>query len=276
MARLRFPRPALAGGLLLVTLVLVATHLLGWLTPVEHGVSRVLAPAQERLYSLGTWLHGIYVRPERQATAELEKENRQLTQQVNTLTIENAQLRVLSSEKTEAKALSDYLSQRGFQSIAGRVIGKNLESTVHVIIINQGSVDGVRLDQPVISGEGVLVGRVIRVQPRTAEVLLLSDSQSRVAGALQTAAQAGLQTVGVVSGDRGLSIRLELVPQSVSLSDGQVVVTSGLENGMPSGLVIGRVERVEKTDNAFFQAAALRSLIDFTTLTSVAVLRVAQ
>ena len=56
------------------------------------------------------------------------------------------------------------------------------------------------------------------------------------------------------------------------LNIGDVVVTSGLEEGMPRGLLIGTVEAVEKEAHQPFQTAVIKPFISFSKITLASIL----
>lgn len=268
MRRSRLPvqsRPLIAFGVIVAFMVL---HGIGLLSPVEQLVSRALAPVQERVFGLGSWLYTLYARPEGQNLDQLKAENTALRAERDQLVVAVAQYKTLLEDQTALRAQSDFLALKGLLGVPARVIGKTLEPNVQMVIINRGSRDQVIEGAPVITGSGILVGRVARVRLSSSDVVLVSDSQSRVAGTLQDSDQ----TIGVVSGEHGLGIRMELIPQSVPLQPGQVIATAGLEPGMIRGLVIGRVERVDKTSNEAFQTGFLESLVDLHTVSVVTIL----
>ena len=70
----------------------------------------------------------------------------------------------------------------------------------------------------------------------------------------------------------GLTIRLEMVAQNEPLQVGQDIVTSGLEPAVPPNLLIGRINQVNKENNALWQDAGLEPLTDANQLNFVSVI----
>lgn len=69
--------------------------------------------------------------------------------------------------------------------------------------------------------------------------------------------QNATDTAGVLEGDRGLSMAIDLIPQAEQLSPGDIIVTSGIEPGVRRGLVVGTVEKISKRTQDPFQSAAV-------------------
>jgi cell shape-determining protein MreC len=70
------------------------------------------------------------------------------------------------------------------------------------------------------------------------------------------------RTIGIAQGTRGRLINLSFIPHGEQVEVNDLVVTSGLEDGVPSGLLIGIVNTVETDPNLPFQEAVVEPLID--------------
>ena len=121
---------------------------------------------------------------------------------------------------------------------------------------------------PVIINNGVIVGKVVEVFDYTAIVRLLNDHASQVAATVRN--QDG--TVGVVQGEFGLGVKMDLIPENEEVAIGDLVITSGLEEKVPRGLVIGLIENVFGSDEDIFKTATVKLPIDFTKLNMISVI----
>lgn len=99
-------------------------------------------------------------------------------------------------------------------------------------------------------------------------MLLVTDSQSRLAAVVQNTDLAP----GLVEGQMGLSLKMDLVPREKSIKLGDVVITSGLEADIPQGLVIGSIEKITTEPQDLFQKAILKPLVALDNLNLVTVL----
>ncbi|MFH2063224.1 MAG: rod shape-determining protein MreC [bacterium] len=175
----------------------------------------------------------------------------ELDQELDSLRLENSRLRTLVSENAALKTALDFRERESTRSVMARVLSQSSDPTFAGLTIDRGSDDGLSAGQPVVVGDGVLVGKVYAVRRRTASVLLLTDSSSRLA----VAVQGGSGTLGVLEGNRGITLAISLIPQSERVSPGDMVVTSGLEPGIRAGLVVGTVEKVQRDSQEPFQTA---------------------
>lgn len=191
---------------------------------------------------------------------------------IDSLRAENAKLRSLAAENEALKAALGFVERYEDDAVLARVVAETAADALKGIVIDRGTDDGIVPGQPVVAGDGVLVGKVFEARARSATVLLLSDSKSRVAVAIQNATD----TIGVLEGDRGLSMSITLIPQTEKLSPGDIIVTSGIEPGIRRGLVVGSVEKVNKSTQDPFQSASVAPLRTSSHPVFVQVLRFAE
>ncbi len=141
----------------------------------------------------------------------------------------------------------------------------------HSLEIAAGSSAGVRLNSPVVSGDG-LVGIVSNVFPKTSVVTLLTDENSFVA-ALDTKTRVR----GMVHTGPGGSLILDQVLKQLRVEKGDALVTAGTHSARypdlyPYGIPIGRVSSVGATDTATFLQVQVQSFANLGSLDAVAVL----
>lgn len=160
-----------------------------------------------------------------------------------------------------------------FDPVAAEVIGRPAGAFTQAIVVAAGSSNGVRVNDPVVTADG-LVGLVTRVTPRTARVQLLTDEEAAVSAVdLRTGAS------GIVRHARGTRATLVLDrvrKQDVIRVSDEVVTAgwraSGLSSLYPKGIPIGSVTSVGQTDTDLFQQVQIDSYVDFGTLDAVLVL----
>jgi rod shape-determining protein MreC len=141
----------------------------------------------------------------------------------------------------------------------------------HSLEIAAGSDAGVRLNDPVVSGDG-LVGIVSNVAPQTAVVALLTDPSTFVA-----ARDIKTRVGGMVHTGPGGTLILDLVQKQFSVKRGDGLVTAGTHNAKypdlyPYGIPIGRVSSVNARDTAPFLQVQVQPFANLGALDAVAVL----
>lgn len=181
----------------------------------------------------------------------LVKENLDLKSEQLLLKAQMQRLLAIESENNQLKAL-----MRSSSAIQGKVLIAGLlaidsDPFVHQVILNKGSLDHVFLGQPVLDANGVL-GQVIQINPVTSRVLLINDTRSGVP--IQDT-RSGVRAIAAGDGLSG-KLRLDHVPQTADIKEGDVLVTSGIGERYPEGYPLGKVISV-KQDTGFSFAVIL-------------------
>ena len=112
-----------------------------------------------------------------------QSENDQLKQRIQELEVEIKQKEDLTAENDRLKSLLDLKEQSKYKVLTARVIGRDASAWFDSAIINRGSLDGVKLNMPVVT-DGGLVGRVTAVSPLTAQVDLITRNKSGLGGVI--------------------------------------------------------------------------------------------
>jgi rod shape-determining protein MreC len=181
---------------------------------------------------------------------------------------ENAQLRKLV-ELDRGPALAE----SAYKPVTGRVIARSPTVWNSTVTIDVGSGDGVKVDDPVVSGDG-LVGLVASTEGGSAQVTLITDHASAVSAKV---VPPGVQ--GVIRPDVGdpEDLILDFIDSSKDVHEGQAVVTSGwraqgLASLFPPGLPIGEVTSASIVEQEASQQVHLRPYADMANLDLVQVL----
>ncbi|MDR4460494.1 MAG: rod shape-determining protein MreC [Nitrospirales bacterium] len=194
------------------------------------------------------------------------EENQQLQQEIQRLQGEQNLFREQTIITSQFQQLLAYQETTPMTTLPARIIGRNVSNWYRAMIINKGNQDGIRPEMGVITHAGV-VGRVVRVNPTTAVVLLLSDPNVAITGMVQKSRDEGL-----VQGTPQGTIHMKYLPPLSPVQPGDPVVTSGLTDDFPRGLQIGRIRQVTKADTDLFQLGEIDPIVDFAKLEAVLVI----
>jgi rod shape-determining protein MreC len=192
---------------------------------------------------------------------ELKSENERLLADNTRLLAENARYEAVAGENDELRRELEMLPRENYRLKPAGVIGRDTAGLGNWLTIDAGSFAGVTEGMPVIVYGGVLIGRVTEVFPQSARIMLLSNPDSLVSGiTLEGDAQ------GIVKGEYGLGILLDMVLQDATLQAGHRVVTSGLGGTYPKNLLIGVLDDPQPTADHLYQRAAVTSPVDYSSL----------
>jgi rod shape-determining protein MreC len=185
---------------------------------------------------------------------DMRAENERLRDEVGRLMQWQTVARRLDAENQELRALMNLAPDPKVKFVSARVVGGTGGAFVRSVLIAAGFRDGVRKNQPAITGDG-LIGRVMEVGARSARVLLLTDINSRVPIYVErTRARA------VLEGDNSDQMLLNYLPPDADIAIGDRIVTSGQGGIFPPGLPVG----VVTTSNA--GTVRVQPLVDWETM----------
>jgi rod shape-determining protein MreC len=170
---------------------------------------------------------------------QLAREQSAWQEQLAQVQLENAQLRAQLRALVHAEALKA-LPGLPEPRVVAQVVGRSTLPAEHTVLLNRGRRHGVDKDIVVIDIHGVM-GRVADADEATALVMLLTDADSRVGAAVERSRETGL-LVG-----RGRSYaELIYLDLDADIEVGDRVVTAGLGELFPKGLVLGTVVDVRR------------------------------
>jgi len=176
---------------------------------------------------------------------QAQQQNQELQFQ---LVAARAQIQQLSEQAAEGRRLRELLAFRSrlpFQTVAAEVIATSPGEASRAIFIDKGTDAGLTPDLAVITPAGV-VGKIVTVLPHTAQVLLITDSSSGVACALERS-----RVQGILKGGRLSQCQVHYVMNEDPVAIGELVLTSGLDQIYPKGLPIGTV--TQTTDGNIYK-----------------------
>jgi len=183
-----------------------------------------------RLFSLaGREVEGIIFYHRNMAQTEtLRKEADFLRQKLNAaneIYLENRRLNSLLAFKQKTP----------YKAVSARVIGRSADNWSSIAIIDKGTRHGIRRGLVVITYLG-LAGRVVQTQDATSKIMLINDPAFGVSAIVQRSRQEGL-----VAGTLGRYLIMKYLPKDADVQVSDSVITSGLTDVYPKGLLIGSV-----------------------------------
>lgn len=197
-------------------------------------------------------------------------ENDLLRERVLQLETEARETQNLTAENERLKALLDFKDVSKYRILPGRVIARDPSTWFDMATINRGSLDGVKLNMPVVTNEG-LAGRVVAVSPITAQFILLPDEKTAAAAVIGEIGSSNALGVVRGTGEKGV-LEMRYVPGYEKVEVGDTVFTSGQDGIFPAGLKIGEIVEVRSGSATVPHVIYIRPSVRMSALTEVAVL----
>ncbi|MDR1856088.1 MAG: rod shape-determining protein MreC [Desulfovibrio sp.] len=199
----------------------------------------------------------------------VRKENEDLRAEVAAI---KARLRDNAEDLRELARLRTLLrvpAMAGWRPLGARVLSGRFgpNAVLETVTINRGYVTGGRPGTPLVTQNG-LVGRILRASPHAATAFLVTDPGSRVAVLAQQS-----RANGILVG-RGTENTLEVnfVRPDDGLTQGEVLLTSGLDGKYPKGIPVARVLTVERSNYTQFLTIEAEPIVDMRQLEEVLLL----
>ena len=240
--------------------------------PLAEAAGMIVVPFEKSINGIGSWIGEI--NQTFQDKQDLIDKNQELQDAVDTLTEQNNILIQNQSELSRLQELYNLDEEySSYPKVAARIISKDPGNWYDTFMINRGSNDGIRVDNNVIAGKG-LVGIVTEVGPNWATVRAIIDDSSNV-----SAMTVGTDDTCVVEGeleliDEGKLRFSQLYDKDDKVTVGERVVTSNISDKYVEGLFIGYVSEIELDTNNLTKTGTIVTPVDFQHLKDVFVITV--
>lgn len=237
-------------AVVLIGSLLIILNPVNIFTPIQGIFLGIAAPFQKISY-----LAFFKIREARDFVASvgsLKDDNGKLFDENQRLQAENALLRDMERENGIFREQLDLVPRNKYGLEAADITSFDPNGLGAWLIINKGSRHGIEKGMTVIVSGNILVGRVEKVFPTTAQIMLLSNPDSVVNGVVNTSGSRG-----IVRGEHGLGLIFDMILQSDILKDGDEVVTSGADGLMPRGILVGKIREIRATQDRLYQQATV-------------------
>lgn len=231
----------------------------GW---IGRGVAPALAWTYQGSIGLRSWLGAVG------GAASLAEENQTLRQRLEQLEVEAAAAAEAIRQRNELASLVSFATSTGYRLITARLLGAPAGGRPGLRLLDRGSADGLAVGQPVVARSGAMVGVVHEVWSAGSSVLLLDAPLSQLAAAPLGRPSTG----GVLNGEEGLGLTLTKVVPTEAPVPGERIGTSGLQPGIPRGLLIGTVRQVWRGEGELFVNASVEPAVDARSVSEVGVI----
>jgi rod shape-determining protein MreC len=234
------------------------------LAPIEKGASTAAKPFRDLFNFVGD-------------AFDAKDENKKLKKELARARAQLAATQTAVRENEIFRGMVNLPKRAGFPQgtnpVTARVIARSPTDWYSTVQVDKGRGDGIRQNQPVITGDG-LVGKVTAVTPGTATVTLITDGSSSVSTQVMPVGADGILQPAV--GDPN-DLQLQFVRKGRLIRKGLPVVTSGFSSGRlaslyPRGIPIGTVKSVNPNELETYQRVHVQPYADFHRLDYVQVL----
>lgn len=236
-------------------------------TVIENVTGVIITPVQQVFTKVGSGVSSFF--GYFADVDELRKNNEELKSQIAEL---KREIRENERSKNENEELRNMLNLKSanpeLDLVCAEIIARDPSNWYNTITLDKGTVDGVSINQPVITKGKVLVGRVSDVGTTWAEVTLITDPEHG----------AGVRIVrsdelAIIEGDGVLAkdgnCKMSFISKNSNILAGDTIETSGLGGIYPKGLMIGKVVEISPEVQGISQYAVVKPEADVNNLRTV-------
>jgi rod shape-determining protein MreC len=241
----RYKNPLVLMGILFIQIVLLATQVKrpdpknpnsGGTRLIRVWAVTAVTPLERALVGTGHFfrngwhnyvdLHGV------------RRQNQDLQAEITRLRLEQVRLKEDAEQAHRLQALVGFKEKFISQTLPAQVIGTSGSEQSHVIYIDKGVHDGIKVDMAVITPDGI-VGKIKDVLPLSSQVLMINDRESGAGVILE---KSRLQ--GVLRGTTLGELLVDGVMADQKVDVGDQIIASGGDRIYPKGLPVGTVASV--------------------------------
>ena len=237
-------------------------------SPLVDITGTITSPMKSAYTAVAMWFNDLqrYYKD----TAAIEEENAALRQRIAEM---EETIRQAEADRAENVLLRELLNLTDLSDLeAATVTEHSVTNWTSSLTLNKGTSLGIETGDCVIDETGALVGVISEVGLNWSTVLTLVDTDTSLGAQIFRT-----KDLGIAQGDFSLMeqkrLRLDYLTTDSQLLSGDLVVTSGLGEYYPSGLVIGSIEEIQVDDSGAASYAILAPAADFDALTEVFVIK---
>ena len=171
-------------ALILILLVVLTNVDINKFSGLEGFINKLVMPIQNGVTSLKNKISGndAFFKD----ITKLKEENTRLKEENNKLAEELKELEIIKAENITLRNYNNMSSKyKEHKTVPAYIINKDISNLSNTMVINVGSDDGVGVNMPVITTEG-LVGYTVAVTNKTTKVQPIIDPASSISSAIST------------------------------------------------------------------------------------------
>lgn len=266
----------------IILIILVVVGILVVVTTIAVKENRKLNFFEKAIKDSTTFVTGTIYKPigfikdkikENDEKNKIYKQYKKLKEKADKAKVLEARIKELEGEIDNLKKSLD-LNQTitDYKKINASVVNRNVGAWYNTVNINKGAKAGIKEGYAVITDKG-LIGKVVSVSNFTSTVKLLSTDE--VINKISVKIEVDDKSIyGLLSyyDKKNNAYIVEGISDNTEIKNGSKVVTTGLTDAFPAGILIGEVKNVTKDRYQLAKAVEVTPSIDFDDIDIVTVL----
>jgi len=181
-----------------------------------------------------------------------EQENQKLHKELKAAARNLTEFQELNREVTHLRALLNLSQSPQYRTVVARVLIREPGHWLSGFLVDKGKAEGISPHLPVMlmdEGREILLGRVMEVQSHSSKVILITDALSAVSARIRRSDE-----TGVIEGSGESTLKMNYLLPDADVRESDEVVSAGLGGAFPSGLLIGRIQKINRIESGAFKS----------------------
>jgi rod shape-determining protein MreC len=187
------------------------------------------------------------------------------------LETENKELRDSLNELKKTLALNVLMSD--YNLVNATIINRDVGNWYNTITVDKGEKDGIKVGMIATSNDG-LIGKIIKTTYYTSEIKLITTPDLNVKISVGINSDSNV-TYGILSGYDINNKQLLVIDiiDNTPIKVGDKVVTSGLSETYPKGILIGSISKVEMDELGISKSVRVTPSVNFNNIRFITILK---
>lgn len=267
----------------LFILIVLAIALVLVVLTISLNKERNLSPIEKGLKDMGTVVLKVVSAPfnfvidkidemiEKNNVYDKYKELKNKEEQMDSVVAQNENLQSEIDKLKDTLDLNTVLSDKVYMNAT--VVFRNIDYWYNEITIDKGSKNGIEKGMAVVTPKG-LIGQITKVSNYSSTVKLLSNENMSDKISVKIKVNDGY-VYGLISqyDSKTNTYTVEGISENVDINKNADVVTTGMGTIFPSGLMVGKVEKVTTDNFDLSKVVEVKTAVNFDDLDYVTVLK---
>src|SRR3989339_813893 len=153
--------------------IVIFFHYQGWFVTVETALQTILGKGSRGVYTFNIDIKNYFARWV--SYRNLFEENKKCLEKISSLSIKQGELAQIQDENKILRSSLNFLKKEN-NFVMANVIGKAPDPINNVLLIDKGLKDGLKEGLGVLAEEGILIGKIIKVEEKNSQIRIVTDN----------------------------------------------------------------------------------------------------
>lgn len=238
-----------------IALSLIFFHKLNWLKTIENAFFKITSPVSGLFYNFNSSISNFAETVN--SIKEIKKQGRKLLEENNALKMKNAKLKEELLNFQTMEEIDQFEKQQKDKTLLVNITG----GSETMILIDKGYKEGIKNGLAIVTAQGFLIGHIEEIFKDYSKVLLITSQNSLINVQFQET-----RTLALLEGNYHLGAVINNLPAGEKIELDENVITSGRDENIPRGILIGRIKEINTSPDSIFKQAGVELEADFNKL----------